>query len=153
MVVTGPRPRDSSRHNPGFVVLSPSYRRSWPVALQTEPQKCCCWHRVAELRHSVPIARLVRNPFASYASVRHGERRPSPNTSPRLSQPALLVHFLLPPATSVQCITHPPLTRAGVLQCPAWPRHCADNIESIRLGRPKDHSAPHRPPRCVLRAL
>lgn len=116
---------------------------------ETEPQKCCCWHCVAELRH--PPANYSTR-LLHYTSVRHGERRPSPNTSPRLSQPALLVHFFLPPATSVQCITHPPHTRAGILQCPARPRHCADYNKPIRLGCPKDYSAPYHPPRCVFRA-
>lgn len=128
----------------GFVT---SYRRSWPVARKPNRRSVVVGTAWQSCGIPLPITRL-----ASYTSVRHGERRPSPNTSPRLSQPALLVHFFLPPATSVQCITHPPHTRAGVLQCPARPRHCADYNKPIRLGCPKDHSAPYHPPRCVFRA-
>jgi hypothetical protein len=148
---------DSSRHNPGRAILSPSYRRSRPVALASGVELKLKSNRTSVGVGGVCVAlvrlllAVLRNPPPSCIS-RHGERRPLTNTRPRIPQAPLLIHLFMPPATSVQRITHPHHTRARVLQCPARPRHSPNNIKTVRLGRSEDPSAPHHSPRCVSRS-
>lgn len=173
MVVTKPRLANSQRHDPGIVHLSPSYRRSRPVALRNDETTFWTGLAVCGWRSGDSVASTTASPAQPACSTSalpacNRSPHPSPHPTPPpdygdgcptgyaypssiLPRTPTFVHRFLPPAARVQRASHTPRARHGVLQRADRPRLGPDIIKPIRLECAEDHSSPHHPPRCVSR--
>src|SRR5712671_5089414 len=143
MVVTEPRffssrpqePRPVTFWSSAAVPPVPPSVRFWPVALRNG-MGCVVVSLLLPPplptgQHGFPRNSPFPVTFPATNTLPHGQRRPSPRTSPSLSRPSVFLPLFLPPCARIQSPTHRPRSRAGIPQCVYRPRFCIDIIKTL----------------------